>query len=193
MTMDAILRGLVDKLRRRGQSEEDIARAIDSQGEEVVLDRIAGAISQGAHRQGDIFPVEVNYDLPLAEAVDAGRYAGVHGEITPQNFPPSRHGQAKLEIVLTRYEQRMTSEQVLSEMSRAGLRPAELPEFLAFGAQFPDMQRRFSIIGLGSVWQDRKGYKNVPCLYEASEARYLDLHWWNDGWYSYTRFAAVRK
>ena len=193
MTMDTILRGLVDKLKRRGQSEEDIARAIDRQGEEVVLDRIAGAISQGEHRQGDIFPVEVNYDLPLAEAIDAGRYAGVHAEITPQNFPPARHGKAKLEIVLTRYEQRMTSEQVLSEMSRAGLRPAELPEFLAFGAQFPQMQRRFSIIGLGSVWQDRKGYKNVPCLYEASEARYLDLHWWNDGWYSYTRFAAVRK
>jgi hypothetical protein len=87
----------------------------------------------------------------------------------------------------------MESENVLHELDREGLRAAELPEFLAFGAEYPEVQRKFSVVGLGSVWKDRKGYCNVPCLYEASEGRYLDLHWWNDGWYSYSRFAAIRK
>ena len=55
----------------------------------------------------------------------------------------------------------------------------------------PASQARLA--GLGSVWQDRKSYRNKPCLYEASEGRYLDLHWWDDGWYTYTRFAATHK
>jgi hypothetical protein len=194
MTRDVstLLRELLDKLKGRGQSEEDLARAINTHGD-VVLDRIAGVISESAHKHEDLYTISVDYDLPLSQAIDAGNYAGVNVDITSQNFPSSKHGQAQLDVILTRYDGRLTSEEVLSEMKKEGLRPVELYEFLAFGAQFPEMQRRCCIIGLGSVWQDRKGYKNVPCLYEASEARYLDLHWWDDGWYSYTRFAAIRK
>ncbi len=117
----------------------------------------------------------------------------MHSDITSKNFPSTRKGQADLEIVLVRFDHRMTSEDVVRELEEEGLRAAELPEFLAFGAKYPDVQRKFSVVGLGSVWQDRKGYRNVPCLYTASEGRYLDLHWWDDGWYSYSRFAAVRK
>jgi hypothetical protein len=190
--LSAILQGLVEKLKMRGQSEDDIARVVDAQGD-VLIDKIADAIADKPRKPGDVFPLSVNYDLPLAEAVDAGKYQGVHSSITNQNFPSKRHGQAQLDIILVRYDRRMTSEEVLSELDKDGLRPAELPEFLAFGAEYPEVQRRFSVVGLGSVWKDRKGYRNVPCLYEASEARYLDLHWWDDGWYSHSRFAAIRK
>ena len=105
----------------------------------------------------------------------------------------TRSGQADLEVVLVRFEHRMTSEDVLRELNDEGLRATELPELLAFGAKYPEVQRKFSVVGLGSTWRDRKGYRNVPCLYEASEGRYLDIHWWDDGWYSYSRFAAIRQ
>ncbi len=190
--LSAIMQGLVDKLKKRGKSEDDIARAVDAQGD-VILDKIADAIAEKARKPGEAFPLSVNYDLPLAEAIDAGNYQGVHSAITSQNFPSTRHGQAQVEIVLVRYDRRMTSEEVLSELDKEGLRPAELPEFLAFGAEYPEVQRQFSVVGLGSVWRDRKGYHNVPCLYEASDGRYLDLHWWDDGWYSFSRFAVLRK
>ena len=95
--------------------------------------------------------------------------------------------------MLVRFEQRMTSEDVLRKLGDEGLRAAELPEFLAFGAAYPDVQRKFSVVCLGSVWKDRKGARNVASLYTASEGRYLDLHWWDDGWYSYSRFAALCK
>jgi len=68
-----------------------------------------------------------------------------------------------------------------------------LHEFLAFGAKYPEVQRKCSVVGLGSVWRDGKSYRNVPCLYTASEGRYLDLRWWDDAWYSHSRFAAIRK
>jgi len=190
--LSAILHGLVEKLKKRGQSEEEIARVMDAQGD-VLVNKIADVIADKGHKPGDVFTVSVNYDLPLAAAVDAGNYAGVNSSITSQNFPSTRHGQAEVDIILVRFDRRMTSEEVLNGLDKDGLRAAELPEFLAFGAQYPELQRQFSIVGLGSVWKDRKGYRNVPCLYEASEARYLDLHWWDDGWYSYSRFAAIRK
>jgi hypothetical protein len=190
--ISAIVQGLVSKLKQRGHSEADIARVVDSQGD-VLLDKIADAMTEKVRKPSDLFPLTVNYDLPLTEAVEAGMYQGVHSAITSQNFPSTRHGQAQLEIILVRYGRRMTSEEVLCELEKEALRPAELPEFLAFGAEYPEIQRQFSVVGLGSVWRDKKGYRNVPCLYEASEARYLDLHWWDDGWYSYSRFAAIRK
>ena len=192
MAANALWQGLIDRLKKHGHSEDDIARVVDVQGD-VLVNKIADVIAITAHKPGDVYPVSVNYDLPLVEAVEAGKYQGVHASITGQNFPSKRRGQAQLEIILVRYDRRTTSEEILRELDKEGLRAAELPEFLAFGAEYPEMQRRFSVIGLGSVWTDRKGYRNVPCLYEASEARYLDLHWWDDGWYSHSRFAAVRK
>ena len=190
--VSAILRSLLEKVKKRGYSEDEILRVAAAQGDGL-LEKFADVMAEAARKPRDLFPVAVNYDLPVEQAIDAGSYQAVHAEITSKNFPSARSGQAQLDIVLVRFEHRMRSEDVVQELDKEGLRPAELPEFLAFGAKYPDVQRKFSVAGLGSVWQDRKGYRNVPCLYEASEGRYLDLHWWEDGWYSYTRFAAIHK
>jgi len=187
-----ILQSLLDKVRKRGYSDDEILRVANAQGDQL-LDKFADVMAEAARKPHDLFPVTVNYVLSVEAAIDAGNYQAVHRDITSKNFPSQRSGQAELEIVLIRYEHRMKSEDVLEELGKEGLRPAELPELLAFGAKYPDVQRKFSVVGLGSVWKDRKGYRNVPCLYEASEGRYLDLHWWDDGWYSYSRFAALRK
>jgi hypothetical protein len=187
-----ILQTLLEKVRKRGYSDDEILRVATAQGDSL-LDKFADVMAEAARKPRDTFPVTVNYDLSVEEAIDAGDYQAVHSEINAKNFPSTRSGQAALEVVLVRFEHRMKSEDVLHELDKEGLRAAELPEFLAFGAKYPDVQRKFSVAGLGSVWRDRKGYRNVPCLYEASEGRYLDLHWWDDGWYSYTRFAAIRK
>ena len=190
--VSAILRSLLEKVKKRGYSEDEILRVAAAQGDGL-LEKFADVMAEAARKPRDLFPVAVNYDLTVEQAIDAGSYQAVHAEITSKNFPSARSGQAQLDIVLVRFEHRMRSEDVVQELEKEGLRPAELPEFLAFGAKYPDVQRKFSVAGLGSVWQDRKGYRNVPCLYEASEGRYLDLHWWEDGWYSYTRFAAIHK
>jgi hypothetical protein len=187
-----ILQSVLERVKKRGYSDDDILRVATAQGDSL-LDKFADVMAEAARKPTDVFPIVVNYDLSVEQAIAAGDYQAVHGEITAANFPSTRSGQANLEIVLVRFDHRMKSEHVLQELDKEDLRAAELPEFLAFGAKYPDVQRKFSVAGMGSVWRDRKGYRNVPCLYEASEGRYLDLHWWDDGWYSYTRFAAVRK
>jgi len=190
--MYVILQSLLERVKKRGYSDDDILRVANAQGDSL-LDKFADVMVEAASKRRDTFPVAVNYDLSVEEAIQAGDYQAVHSEITSKNFPSTRKGQAELEIMLVRFDNRMTSEGVVRELDEEGLRAAALPEFLAFGAKYPDVQRKFSVVGLGSVWQDRKGYRNVPCLYTASEGRYLDLHWWDDGWYSYSRFAAIRK
>jgi hypothetical protein len=183
---------LLDKVKKRGFSDDDIVRVAASQGDQL-LDKFADVIAQSARKPQESYPVVVNYDLSVEEAVEAGNYQAVNADITHEHFSWKQKGQIAAEIVLVRFEHRMTSQGVIDELENEGLRPAELPEILAFGAQYPEVQRKFSVVGLGSIWQDRKGSRNVPCLYEASEGRYLDLHWWDDGWYAYSRFAALRK
>jgi hypothetical protein len=189
--VSGIFQSLLDRVKKRGYSDDEILR-VAAQGD-TLLDKFADVMAEAARKPRDVFPVKVNYDLSVEEAIKAGDYQAVHADITANNFPSTRSGQADVEIVLVRFDHRMASADVVRELDREGLRAAELPEFLAFGAAYPDVQRKFSVAGLGSVWQDRKGYRNVPCLYEASEGRYLDLHWWDDGWYTYTRFAATHK
>jgi hypothetical protein len=189
--VSGIFQSLLDRVKKRGYSDDEILR-VAAQGD-TLLDKFADVMAEAARKPRDVFPVKVNYDLSVEEAIKAGNYQAVHADITSNNFPSTRSGQADLEIILVRYDRRMASEDVVRELDREGFRAAELPEFLAFGTTYPDVQRKFSVAGLGSVWRDRKGYRNVPCLYEASEGRYLDLHWWDDGWYTYTRFAATHK
>jgi hypothetical protein len=189
--ISVILQSLLDKVRKRGFSEDEILKVAAAQGDGL-LEKFADVMADAARKPRDLYPVLVNYELPVKDAIDLGDYQAVHTEIMASNFPSMKSGQAEVNIVLVRFAHRMKSEDVVCELEKEGLRAVELPEFLAFGAKYPDVQRRFSIACLGSVWCDRKGYRNVPCLYEASEGRYLDLHWWDDGWYTYTRFAAVR-
>lgn len=190
--ISTILQSLLDKVKKRGYSEDDILRVASDQGDKL-LEKFADVMSEAARKPRELYPIHVNYDLSVEEAIEAGDYQAVNESITSATFPSARHGQAELEINLVRFDRRITSEDVLRELDKEGLRAAELPELLAFGAAYPDVQRKFSVVGLGSVWQDRKNYRNVPCLYAASEGRYLDLHWWDDGWYTYSRFATVRK
>ena len=190
--VSAVLQRVIDRAKERGVSEDDVLRLAADQGERL-LEKFVDVMSNTARKPRQCFPIVVNYDLSLEDAIAAGDYQTVNSSITSKTFSSAQHGQAELQINLIRFEQRMTSEDVLRELEKEGLRAVELRELLAFGATHPDVQRKFSVVGLGSVWHDRKGYRNVPCLYAASEGRYLDLHWWDDAWYSHSRFAVVSK
>jgi len=187
----AIFQSLLEKVKKRGYSEDEILRVAASEGDGL-LEKFADVLVAAAQKPRESFPTVVNYDLSVEEAIKAGDYQAVNADITSENFPCPRSGENELEIILVRFEHRMSSAEVVQKLKDEGLRAAGLPELLAFGAMHPDVQRKFSVVGLGSIWHDRKGYGNVPCLYAASEGRYLDLHWWDDGWYSYSRFAALR-
>lgn len=139
------------------------------------------------------YVVTVNYALSLEEMITAGRYDWKNDNITGKHFSVKGEGMADVEIQLVHFDCVMDSNEVIRELDKMGLRPATLPELLAFGAKFPEIQRQFPVVALGSVWRRLFGDRFVPFLYGYGDGRDLNLHVFEDGWRGYCRFAAVRK
>jgi hypothetical protein len=92
----------------------------------------------------EYYTFTVNYDLTIEEMVATGKYNWSHPEIISTNFCPAKKGTAEVRIELIHFDRYIESDEALAELDRMGLCPANLPELLAFGAQFPDKQSEFS-------------------------------------------------
>lgn len=128
----------------------------------------------------------------LKQFIQAGKFDYVNKNINDTNFPDfAKMPNEKTELV--HFDKVINSDDVLKELESKSMRPANLKELLQFAIDNPDEQRKYSIIALGSVWQDWGGDRRVPCLWFGSGERYLDLVWFENDWYEYNRFLAVRK
>ena len=85
---------------------------------------------------------------------------------------------------------------IKSDFSHRGLRSATVQELLAFGKTYPEIQRRHTIVALGSDGSYRRGHTCVPYLDSNRTGRILRVRWYygiNDEWMAGYRFLAVRK
>jgi hypothetical protein len=87
-----------------------------------------------------------------------------------------------------------STDEVLAEMDSKGLRPALYEELIGFAESYPDEQRKFAVVALGSevdVYRDRR----VAYLWHGDRGRSLCLrYFWCDlGWCDHYWFLAVRK
>jgi hypothetical protein len=109
-----------------------------------------------------VFPIVLDCNQTVEEMVKAGKYDWVELEINSDYRPVKCHGISKVDVVLVPIHlQSMASEDLLRELDKHDLRPAEFPELLAFGATYPEKQRDFApIVALGSAsqyWDSRRG------------------------------------
>ncbi len=141
------------------------------------------------------FKVTVDYSQAVKQMVEAGHYDWKNPNINHTNFPipPSKRGKKEVTIGLVSFNRNMELNEILQELDRMGFRPAELPELLAFGTAYPEKQREFPIVALGSVWRYWFGHRRVAYLCSRSGRRILRLRYFVDRWNSDYRFAAVRK
>lgn len=152
------------------------------------------ALMSSVKTESDIaFPLKVNYDLSVESLVAHGKYDWKNDNITTNNFPTVRKGEANLVLELVHFNKVLTSEEVLKELDKMGYRPAELHELLSFGEKYPDIQRQFTVFALGSLWRYWNGDRLVPYLRRCGGGRGLDLSYFSYGWGGRCRFAAVRK
>lgn len=145
------------------------------------------------HTGQQVFLFTVNYDLTVGEAVELGEYDGVNSDITQENFPTEKKGQATVEIALVHFGRDISTKGVLEEFDKRGLRPADDRVLLAFGAKYPEVQREFLVVSLGSFLEDSDGCRFYPYLYRDGLERRLYLDWDGLGWCAFCRFVAVRK
>lgn len=189
----AIVTSLVTKVREKGGDiGADFHRLAKPEGASV-LDKITDLIIQAGQAARNSFKVVVDYGLSLADMIAAGKYDFANSDINADNFPIQGSGQQDVVVELVHFGRDIESNDVLRELDTRGLRPAILPELLAFGTAYPEKQREFPIIVLGSVWQDRGGRRDVACLSRRGSERDLGLSWLDDRWGGHCRFAAVRK
>jgi hypothetical protein len=175
---------LAEKAKQQGLTDADF-RSDD------LADKIVDLLADG-RKPVNGFPITVDYRKSLDAMVEAGRYDWVDSDITEKHFPV-KPGHADVSIELVHFDRVMETDDVLAELDRRGLRPATLPELLAFGAKYPEKQREFPVVALASVWRNLHGGRYAPCLWGFAEERSLSLRWLDGGWGARYRFAAVRK
>lgn len=134
----------------------------------------------------------VDYGQTLEQMIAAGRYDWKNDDITAKLFPIEGKGTVEFEAVLFHFDKDISSDNAKKQIEEAGYEVGKIEHILSFGANYPEEQRKFPIVGLGSVGKVN-GYRNVPCLNEDDSKRYLYLYWWVDDWSAGYCFLGVRQ
>ena len=137
--------------------------------------------------------VTVNYGKTLEEMVSAGQYDWSRDNINSTNFPITGEGVVEVNLELVHLNKVVSTDEVMAYLEANGLRAVTLEELLAFGAKYPEIQREFPVIAIGSSWVGPGGDRRVPYLGRSGSERSLSLFWDDDDWRKICRFLAVRK
>lgn len=138
------------------------------------------------------YSLVIDHGMAIEELVRLGEYDSVNKNITSRNFPTTRTGEEETTAILVHFDRDIESDDAVKELDAIGLRPAEADETLAFGKQYPDKQRKFPIVGLGSVVQ-LSGVRYVLYLAGWDGKRGANLRYWDGRWGCDYRFLAFRK
>ena len=138
----------------------------------------------------ETLPLTVNYGLPVELMVRASHYDHVDPSINSESFPLDDQ---ETEVMLVHFGLAIYSWDVLNWMGINNQRAGELRGLLAFGAKYPDKQREFRIVALGSVRQLHNGCCYVPSLCRMGEGRKVECFQFNTYWPESCRFLAFHK
>lgn len=186
-----IFKAIAQEVYTLGGSDGDMRRILK---ERALCQQIAKLLVVNL---GEVYPVNI-FGKGIDELVKQGNYDWVNDSINDRNFKADEMHQT--EIFLKHFEQNMSAEAVLKALDADGLRPATMSELLEFGIRYPELQRQFPIVALGSVWQYISGKpfewgskRHVGYLFSGVDERKLGLRRLDVDWNGHCRFAAVRK
>jgi len=136
----------------------------------------------------------IDYEKTIEQAINDGNYDWKNKNVNSNNFPMPIGivgGIVEIETKLFQFNKTLRSNEVIIEMQKSGYRPAILIELLALGKKFPELQRQFPIMALGSIWKNALGQVEVPYLDVFGGKRGLHLTWIGFQWISCYRFLGV--
>jgi hypothetical protein len=138
------------------------------------------------------FTLVVNYGAKLE---DVARMGYVNPNFTSANFGAELTGTVTLEGGrLVHFGRDMSTEAVERRLEEIGLRPGNAHELAAFGATFPEEQRKYPIVALGGKrWQRPAGGECVAFLDGWGDERELRLCIVASVWDGFCRFLAFPK
>ena len=136
--------------------------------------------------------ITVDYAQSLEQMIADGNYDWKNDDITAKRFPLVGEGKVELKPHLIHFNRVIGSDDVEKELETMGKRPGKIEELFAFGKTYPEVQRKFPILALGSV-AEWAGNRSVSVLGGHGSKRRLYLPWRSGGWYGYYRFLAFDK
>ncbi len=136
--------------------------------------------------------ITVDYSLSLQAMIAAGKYDWVNDDIMAERFPIVGTGRKTFRTKLFDFGRNVSSEDSVAAMKAENFMPGDHVHGLAYGAAFPEEQRKHPIACLGSSARVA-GDRDVVCLYGGDARRSLDLRDWDDGWNDEWRFLGVQE
>ena len=134
----------------------------------------------------------VEADLGFEDRLKRGQYGWRNSGLTEKKFPVTADQVGDWEWKLFHFDRSISSEDAIRLIKEDAYEPAAIGHILAFGEKYPEEQRRYPIIGLGSVAEVHLS-RDVPALWHDRGERKLDLSWFGGGWLRYYRFLGVRR
>jgi len=182
-----IFRAIVNAVLELGGSDEDLEKILTVPG---LAQQIAELIRGAESFVQATYEVVVDYGRTLVEMIAAGKYDWVNPDITQEHFPLAGRGEEKREQALFWFRRNISSDDAIAEMKKAGYESEDVAGLLAFGRDNPELQRKFPIIALKSVWVGSGGRHRVPYLFRGGAERGLDLGYLVSDWRGDCRFLA---
>lgn len=134
----------------------------------------------------------VNPDLAFEDRITRGNYGWRNSYLTEKKFPVTADQVGEWEWKLFHFNRSISSEEAIRLMKEDGYDAGQIGHILTFGEINPEEQRKFPIIGLGSVAKVNL-YRHVPALWSDDGLRRLSLRWFGRDWNGHYRFLGVRR
>lgn len=181
--------GLIEDLHLLAQPEGD-----------TIIDNVAKQLVMVGAMQRNAYVVPVNYNLAYEAQIEEATFDWVTDydrklirKNPTEHLYPVPTGTIEQRITLVHLNRKAKRPEIIAEMDTLNVRPVLSPEFLALTKAHPDLQRKFPLVGLGSVWVDSDRRRVVLFACGSSDGRSLDLDWGDGVWDEYCRFPAVCK
>jgi len=142
-------------------------------------------------RTDNVYFVFVNFEINVTKAISLGCYKWVNRIVKFKNIQNEQKGEAVIVVELIHFNRVISTKEALYQINKARYRPAEFYELLAFGEKYPDVQRQFPIVALGSICQNQDGGYYVPVLDGSDSDRFLDMEWIERNWSKNHRFIVI--
>lgn len=131
-----------------------------------------------------VISLSTDYVITFEKMLKAGKYDEVSDEIRRRIFPFAGTIRSGTEAELRFFDRPVYFPELRSIFRKSSLRFATFLELLAFGIQYPEPQRQYQIMALGTLYQEQsyptflyKGMCYAPYLYGTAKKRGIDSFW----------------
>lgn len=141
-----------------------------------------------------VFNLTVDYTKTFNQTIKKGKYGRTMPDTIKYTVPKELVGKKfNLTATLFVFNKKQRSTEIVTKIYKEGYRPAYFMELLSYGYQYPEMQKNFPIVALGTNIIDGNQNTRVPYLYVSYDDRALYMYVDDYPWLPECRFLAIKE